>query len=275
MALLFLFWVFFIVVLTKAYWYPKEPYDGTTLQVEYIDTLTVKSSNSEGIAKPLLADLLKPFNPNTVSEAYLERIRLPKQVIRNWMKYIKSGGVFYKAESVKRLYGLEDSLYNQLKPFLLFEEKSFEKETRRYDAEEAVIAKKDEAININLADSMSFMRIKGIGPVFASRIIRYRNALGGFVSKQQLLEVYGMDSSSVQENSKLFELGAHSIRTININTVEFKTLLKHPYFSYKQVKAVVNYRKQHGVFQSKSDLLNIVVLDSIWFQKIEPYIAIE
>lgn len=46
-------------------------------------------------------------------------------------------------------------------------------------------------VNLNDADTTTLMLIHGIGPTFASRIVRYRDRLGGFTHKEQLLEVYG------------------------------------------------------------------------------------
>ncbi len=39
-------------------------------------------------------------------------------------------------------------------------------------------------ININLADSLEFRKLKGVGTVFSSPIVRYRNWLGGFYSQE-------------------------------------------------------------------------------------------
>ena len=47
-------------------------------------------------------------------------------------------------------------------------------------------------VEINTADSAELMRLNGIGASFSRRIVKYRNLLGGFISKEQLLEVYGM-----------------------------------------------------------------------------------
>ena len=46
-------------------------------------------------------------------------------------------------------------------------------------------------VELNGADTTTLQLLHGIGPVFARRIVRYRERLGGFTSTEQLLEVYG------------------------------------------------------------------------------------
>lgn len=274
-ALLFCFWVFFFAVLTKAYWYPNSnTTDGTSLELVYIDTIK-PIAIAEPHASGLKVEALVPFDPNTVDTTFLNRINLPNNLVSNWMKYLNAGGKFYKKEDVKRLYGLQDSTYNTLLPYVRIEKQPASKKEVPPVVKITTKAKELIPFNINLADSAMFTTVKGIGPTYAGRIVRYRNALGGFRHKRQLLEVYGIDSATILQNNHLWKIEKPALELININTVEFKPLLRHPYFNYKQVKAIMNYRQQHGEFLRKNDLLKIVVLDSIWFQKIEPYIIVE
>ncbi len=275
-ALLFLFWVFFAAVLTKVYWYPSSTLENSTeLELIYIDTLIADVEENQTLLKEINIINLETFNPNTVDEEFLVKINMPNNLVRNWVKYLKSGGVFYKVEDIKRLYGMNDVLYNKLKPFVQIPEKPNSKKTSFTKIEQKNHSFTTLKLSLNTSDSASFTRVKGIGPTYASRIVKYRDALGGFVSAHQLFEVYGIDSLMLINNLDVFEIDSNAVQRININTVQFKTLLKHPYFDYKHVKSIVNYRKQHGNYQSTSDLLKIVVLDSIWLRKVEPYITVE
>lgn len=276
-ALLFCFWVFFFAVLTKVYWYPSiNEEDDIQLELIYTDTLTVESLVLDEKSESLRADALQMFDPNRVDKEFLESINLPKNIATTWLKYLHAGGKFYKSEDVKRLYGLQDSTFAKLKPFFKFE-KGLKNPTYEPKKQSQIGVKKhlSPPFDINTADSALFTTVKGIGPFYASRIIRYRKALGGFVKTDQLLEVYGIDSASILESNHLFQLDSIKISRININEVEFKSLLRHPYFNFRQVKSIINYRQQHGKFEDKSSLLKIVVLDSAWFQKVEPYIEIK
>gem|GEM_PF-6410755 len=56
-------------------------------------------------------------------------------------------------------------------------------------------------LELNGSDSASLRKVKGIGPVFAARIVKYRDALGGFKSKEELRKVYGMTEEAYAEIS--------------------------------------------------------------------------
>lgn len=48
--------------------------------------------------------------------------------------------------------------------------------------------------NLNTASASDLLPIHGIGPVLSKRIIKYRDAIGGYTNKDQLYKVYGLDS---------------------------------------------------------------------------------
>ncbi len=98
--------------------------------------------------------------------------------------------------------------------------------------------------------------------------------MGGFVKKEQLLEVYGIDSVLYNSLSEHVEL-SDEVSQININKVGLSTLKKHPYINYNLARAIINYRKQHGVFGSTNDLMKINLMDSIRLQKLVPYVMVK
>lgn len=112
-------------------------------------------------------------------------------------------------------------------------------------------------LDINIADSLTLMELPQIGEVMASRIQRYRERLGGFVSLDQLFEVKGMDSARFVTIKPYIILETTEIRKINVNRDEFKTLLRHPYLEYDQVKAIVNHRERKGLIKNWEQLKGI------------------
>ena len=97
-----------------------------------------------------------------------------------------------------------------------------------------------------------------IAEVMASRIHRYRNRLGGFVALEQLFEVKGMDEARFNAIKPYLVLENSEIVKINVNQDEFKTLLRHPYLEYEQVKAIVNHRERRGFIKDWEQLKGIV-----------------
>jgi competence ComEA-like helix-hairpin-helix protein len=137
---------------------------------------------------------------------------------------------------------------------------------------ESGVRRKQQAIDINTADSAAWVALNGIGPGFAKRIITYREKLGGFYQVEQLKEVYGLDSIWVKENKALLKVGAGVYRFLAINQVEWKDF-KHPYLPYGQSKVVLAYRKQHGVLKDFEALEKIQLLDLVAWKRLKPYLS--
>ncbi len=127
--------------------------------------------------------------------------------------------------------------------------------------------------DLNLADTIQLKRIKGIGTVLSSRIIKYRKLLGGYSSKEQLKEVYGLeDSVLVSLDSLTFISDNFRPTSIFINQWDEKNLKKHPYISYTEARAISSYRYQHGNFSTIKDLLQIHLLDTTKINRLRPYL---
>jgi competence protein ComEA len=132
-----------------------------------------------------------------------------------------------------------------------------------------------EKIELNRADTLALDAIKGVGLGMAKRILKYRERLGGFKNKEQLKEVWGMDSSTYENILKNIQIDKQVLIKLNINTADLKSLGQHPYIGYSLAKLIVNYRAQHGNYKNIRDLMNIHVMNEEIFSKIEDYISIE
>ena len=128
-------------------------------------------------------------------------------------------------------------------------------------------------IELNAADSAKLTGLRGIGPAFAMRIIRYRDRLGGFYWKEQLKEVFGLDSAAYAGLQAQVKVDPSQVKKILINKVTFEGLSHFPYLTYKQMNAIINFREQHGAYSSIDDMKNIAILDKGILSKIEPYIV--
>lgn len=129
-------------------------------------------------------------------------------------------------------------------------------------------------IELNKTDSIELQQLRGIGPVFASRIVRFRDLLGGFYDKSQLLQVYGMDEERYLAIKDFVHADKALVQKININTADYQSLVKHPFVSPKQANVIVQYRIQHGNYTDTGDLLKIATLDEEFLRKIAPYLTV-
>jgi len=134
-------------------------------------------------------------------------------------------------------------------------------------------ARKPAIIDINEADSAAWEALRGIGPVLAARIVRFREKLGGFHSVAQIAETYGLPDSTFKKIQPSLRLGNVSLKKIDINEMDEKSLAQHPYISYKLARLIVKYRSVHGPFSQAEQLQNIPLVDDSIYRKLEQYIS--
>lgn len=126
-----------------------------------------------------------------------------------------------------------------------------------------VIKKEIETVYLNTADTLQLMELPEIGPYFARNITEYREKLGGYINKDQLLEIYGLDSVRYEIISPYIALDSIAIRKVKVNHDDFKTLLRHPYIEYEDVKKIVNHRESKGMITNWEQYKNIVKRENI------------
>lgn len=129
--------------------------------------------------------------------------------------------------------------------------------------ETPVTKKEIEILYLNTADTLQFMNLPEIGPYFARKITEYREKLGGYINKEQLLEIYGFDSVRYEIISPYIKVDSITIRKVRVNHDDFKTLLRHPYIEYEDVKKIVNHRESKGMITNWEQYKNVVKRDDI------------
>lgn len=128
-------------------------------------------------------------------------------------------------------------------------------------------------IELNSADSLDLVQLYNIGPTFARRILKYRSLLGGFVSTEQLWEIYGMDSVRYNDIAPHVTVNPEGVTLMDINSVTIDQLKRHPYLDYYQAKAIVRMREQTGLYKDIEDLLKVPIIDNETYTKLKPYLT--
>lgn len=213
-----------------------------------------------------------PFDPNSADEDDLNALGFGP-LTKRILNYRAAGGKFKEPHDLLKLYGMDSSFYLALAPYVKIE-KVKKRESPRPSEKRA--AKEIVIYDLNEADTTAFKAIRGIGSVLAQRIVRYRSALGGFVSTAQLKEVYGLDSSVVALTLQRFRFNEDFRPSqIDINKATEKELSSHPYIRPKLAKTIITYRFQHGSFGEIADLLNLELMDQQTFDRVKPYLKAE
>ena len=242
------------------------------IALELLEKETNFNENTPGRQQNSSSNLkLYPFDPNTIDIKSWMAFGLSEKQAASILNYISKGGRFYKPEDLGKMYALSPKIYEQLKPFVRIEGSSEGLKATKNENFSLNKVKAFPIININLADSLQLLDLKGIGPAFARRIIAYRKRLGGFISPNQMLEIYGFDSVRLNTIVPRLKFG-NDLTLIDINTTTFDELKKHPYLSFSQAQAVIQYRKQHGIFKSKDDLMKVKALDTGVLKRLSPYL---
>jgi competence protein ComEA len=225
------------------------------------------------------------FDPNNLNLTEWRRLGLPDRLIQTILRYIGKGGRFHKAEDLKKLYGLQNSDYQRLLPFVRITnslkdfQSSHDKNPRNLFTSQVIkktdtffSAKKFIVTDINLADSADWSRLPGIGEKLASRIVHFRDKLGGFYQVDQVGETFGLPDSSFQKIKPYLRLNTFTLNQIDLNTATKEILQAHPYIRWQIAKAIFEYRIQHGGFHSVDELLQLALMDSAKFEKLKPYL---
>ena len=147
--------------------------------------------------------------------------------------------------------------------------------THKKNHKSKILKKSKFIVNINLADSLKWRKLRGVGTKRSIHILNYKNALGGFVSISQVNEVFSINDSLFKSFERFLNIKDSSLVTININTCTVKQLKNHPYINWNIANSIVNFREQHGVFKLLEDLKKIHILDNKLYYKIVPYLTIK
>ena len=222
------------------------------------------------------------FNPNTISAEDAYKLGFSKKLSATLINFRNKGGKFFKPDDLKKLYGLSPKLFEELEAYILIpnankeypshfkKDSVFQKTYPKNTYEKKTYVK--EAIEINTADSLSIVYLKGIGPSFTKRIIKYRTLLGGFHSMNQLKEIYGMTDSLFLNLSSQIKLDKNNITKIPINVVDLNTLRKHPYFSFASAQALINFRAKHGKL-TEQEIKGLGVFNEEKLSQLLPYMS--
>jgi competence ComEA-like helix-hairpin-helix protein len=237
-------------------------FDKAAAMLSKADSTSTAANGPESSRSSLKAALFA-FNPNNLPEAEWEKLGLSADQVKVIKNYEAKGGRFYAKTDVKKIYAITDADYKRLEPYINLPA------TGNYTKKAAP----GEIIEINGADSAKLTMIRGVGPSFARRIIRYRDRLGGFYRKEQLKEVFGIDDSKYAEIKNGIAVNGSHITRLDINKATFDQLRRFPYLSFKQINAIVEYHNQHGDYESIADMKNIAILDDGILRKIGPYLV--
>lgn len=244
-----------------------------------------KVSNAVEVKPEMLpADSLFAFDPNLATSVEFVKLGLKKFLAERIINFRSKGGGFQAPDDLNKIFGIDSAWVEKVKPFVEIQQKTTVKSSAPPMKRNPVYSKKDSAgftksspviLDVNLADTTDLKRLRGIGSALSSRIIKFRDLLGGFVDMGQLTEVYGLSPEVLELLSQNFLVDSGFLPLqIKINECTKEELQKHPYVSPKTAELMINYRLNHYPV-TPADLEKIPTISRDQLEKILPYLSFE
>ncbi len=227
------------------------------------------SSGRPAVAATALPSECFYFDPNRMTVEKWQQLGLSGRAAAGVVKYVEKGGKFRTPEDIRKIYAVPPALLEKLIPFVRIPDKVKLTYTNTRHA-----AKQLHELDINTADTLQWQGLPGIGPGYARRICGFRDKLGGFYCVEQVAETYGLPDTVFNKIKAFLKIGDSSLKIIDLNLTDEKTLASHPYIRYKLARMIVAYRSAHAGFREVNELHNLPLVDEIIYRKIEHYIKL-
>ncbi|MEO0506181.1 MAG: helix-hairpin-helix domain-containing protein [Bacteroidota bacterium] len=194
-----------------------------------------------------------PFNPNYLSDFKAYTLGISPEEIDRLFAYRKTGKYIQSAAQFQEVTQVSDSLLTELQPYFKFKQANFDQQKTIYTQE--FPSKKEVRVkDLNSATAMELKAVYGIGEKLSVRIVKFRDRLGGFLANEQLYDVYGLDSITVEKTLKRFQvIKVPRIEKINVLSASVEELASLVYIRRNVAENIVIYRETQGI-ESLEDL---------------------
>ncbi|WP_310377872.1 helix-hairpin-helix domain-containing protein [Flavobacterium sp.] len=203
-----------------------------------------------------------PFNPNFITDYKGYKLGMSVAEIDRLLAFRKQNKYVNSPKEFQAVTKVSDSLLNAISPYFKFPDWVNNKKEfvsfKKYPY--SAFAKKEKivVIDINKASQEDLIKIYGIGEAISLRILKFKESLGGFVSMEQMNDVWGLSPEVIENLKTHFKvLALPNLKKIDINNASMKELSLFPYFKYPLSKNIVTYRSMNGDIKNSEDLTKI------------------
>lgn len=219
-----------------------------------------------------------PFDPNEADSTALLRLGLAPWQVRAIYRYRAKHGRYHTVEDFKRLPGMTNEMWDRLAPYVRIgkqyqyvdvpdctcpaaspavRESSTSETTQPVVTRDTVLYpekyKPGTLVDLNSADTNQLKKIPQIGSARSRKIVIYRQKLGGFVRAEQVMEACELPDEVLE----WFVVNQPRPQRLNVNKLSVQRLMQHPYITFYQARAIVEYRKAKGDLHSFDELLKL------------------
>ncbi len=204
------------------------------------------------------------FDPNTVSAEALDSLAIPRALRSNLLRYREKGGRFRKPEELRKLYGMNDSLFALLSPYIRLEETPRPgREVRVGQANPARFFFSPATVTGEELTRLGFNAYQ------RQNLLKYRDRGGTFRRKTDLLKIYGIDSAFYREvepwvameEERAAEAPVKEAEAapslVEINSADSAQLVALPGIGPSFAGRIIRYRSLLGGYYDPSQLLEV------------------
>lgn len=206
------------------------------------------------------------FDPNTYGKEDWMALGLTPKQADVVLKFTERG--VYSNDELRKIFVIPEEVLG------LIEDSTVYPERPEFASNKEVSSlKREMVIDLNSATREELKQLTGIGDFYAEKIVERREELGGYISHDQLLEIWKFGTERLDKIKGNISVDGN-VRKLNVNTASFEMLYEHPYISYKVANSIVKMRAAHGNFKSLEEIMKSVLIDRELFLKVKPYLTI-
>jgi competence protein ComEA len=211
----------------------------------------------------------RAFDPNAYSLEQWMYLGLSEKQASVVLRFTKRG--LRSDEDLAKIFVIPTALFESIKDSTFYVAVNKESLKDKYAPEKKTIPM---LIEVNGATQEELEKIPGVGTFYAKNILRYRDRLGGFVRKEQLLEVWKMEETKYAEIIPYMSIDLDGLRKIKLNTVSAEELKAHPYLNWNIANSLIKIRERKGGFHAVEEIKESILVNEELFNKLKPYVSL-
>lgn len=245
--------------------------------------IAADTADCGGVESDSLPAVMSPFDPNEADFREMVAAGVPRQVAVNLIKWRTAGKVYRIAEDVALCYGVSDSLYDLLAPYIIIGDRyairpaADTSVVRRFADERPARTLHLEPFAIDTASAVYLRRV-GFSKRQAELIVRYRDMMGGIRDMEELRECYAVTEQMADTLAPYVIFPARATvdaddGRVEINSADSAALRSVWGIGEKSVSDIIRYRELLGGFHSVMQLAELNSVTEANFEKISKQIC--
>ena len=209
------------------------------------------------------AIVYQKFNPNDLDLNGWQKLGFTSKQAESILKYKEKvlKGNFRTSDDLKNCFMISEDQYNQIKHYVVLNEsKSVEKSSQKTETD---FSKMD-------LNKINFKQLKefGFDDRAAASYLNFRKKLGGFITKEQILQTYNLDPTLAEKLVNVAYLDTSSIIKYELSKAPEEWLKEHPYFKYSAEK-IIQLRRD---YPNDADIWKNLKVKSEYEQRMKLYL---